>query len=79
MSDVLASPDAPRRLDPPDELQIRLLMSIPPERRVRTMMDTADVVMNSLRARLRRAHPELSDLELTCLMFDRLYRHDQTT
>ena len=64
-----------RRLDPPDELQIRLLMSIPPERRVRTMMDTAAVIMNSLRARLRRVYPELSDLELARLMFDRLYRN----
>jgi hypothetical protein len=76
VSDVLSSPDVMRRLDPPDEVQIRLLMSIPPERRVRTMMDTAAVIMNSLRARLRRAHPELSDLELARLMFDRLYRND---
>ena len=74
MSDVLSSSDVMRRLDPPDELQIRLLMSIPPERRVRTMMDTAAVIMNSLRARLRQAHPELSDLELARLMFDKLYR-----
>ena len=64
-----------RRLDPPDELQIRLLMSVPPERRVRTMMDTAAVIMNSLRARLRQAHPQLSDLEIARLMFDRLYRN----
>jgi hypothetical protein len=76
VSDVLSSPDVMRRLDPPDEVQIRLLMSIPPERRVRTMMDTAAVIMNSLRARLRQAHPELSDLELARLMFDRLYRND---
>jgi hypothetical protein len=64
-----------RRLGPTDELQIRLLMSVPPERRVRTMMSTAAVIMNSLRDRLRQAHPELSDLELCRLMFDRLYRN----
>ena len=75
MSDIQAWPEVMRRLDPPDELQIRLLMSVPPERRVRTMMDTAAVIMNSLRARLRQAHPELSDLELARLMFDRLYRN----
>jgi hypothetical protein len=75
VSDVSASPEVMRRLDPPDELQIRLLMSVPPERRVRTMMDTAAVIMNSLRARLRQAHPQLSDLEIARLMFDRLYRN----
>jgi hypothetical protein len=75
VSDVPASPEVMRRLDPPDELQIRLLMSVPPERRVRTMMDTAAVIMNSLRARLRQAHPQLSDLEIARLMFDRLYRN----
>ena len=75
MSDAHASPQTVRRPDPPDELQIRLLMSIPPERRVRTMMDTAAVIMNSLRARLRQAHPQLSDLEIARLMFDRLYRN----
>jgi hypothetical protein len=64
-----------RRLGPTDELQIRLLMSVPPERRVRTMASTAAVIMNSLRDRLRRAHPELSDLELCRLMFGRLYRN----
>jgi hypothetical protein len=64
-----------RRLGLTDELQIQLLMSIPPERRVRTMMDTAAVIMNSLRLRLREAYPELSDLEICRLMFDRLYRN----
>jgi hypothetical protein len=64
-----------RRLGPTDELQIRLLMSVPPECRVRTMMSTAAVIMNSLRDRLRQAHPEMSDLEICRLMFERLYRN----
>ncbi len=76
MSEAESSREAlRRRLGPTDELQIQLLMQVPPERRVRTMMDTAAVIMNSLRARLREAHPELSDLELCRLMFDRLYRN----
>ena len=76
MSEAESSREAlQRRLGPTDELQIRLLMRIPPERRVRTMASTAAVIMNSLRDRLRRAHPELSDLELCRLMFDRLYRN----
>jgi len=76
MSEAESSREAlQRRLGPTDELQIRLLMRIPPERRVQTMASTAAVIMNSLRDRLRRAHPELSDLELCRLMFDRLYRN----
>jgi hypothetical protein len=63
-----------RRLGPTDELQLCLLMRVPPERRVRTRMSTAAVIMNSLRVRLQ-AHPELDDLELCRLMFDRLYRN----
>jgi hypothetical protein len=39
------------------------------------MMDTAAVIMNSLRARLRRAHPDKSDLEICQLMFNWLYRN----
>ena len=70
-----SSLEAMRRLGPTDELQLCLLMSVPPERRVRTMMSTAAVIMNSLRARLSQVHPELDDLELCRLMFDRLYRN----
>jgi len=70
-----SSLEAMRRLGPTDELQLCLLMRVPPERRVRTMMSTAAVIMNSLRARLSQVHPELDDLELCRLMFDRLYRN----
>ena len=75
MSDESSLDALKRRLGPTDELQIRLLMSVPPERRVRTMMSTAAVIMNSLRDRLRQTYPELSDLELCRLMFERLYRN----
>lgn len=64
-----------RRLGPTDELQLRLLMSVPPERRVRTMMDTAESIMDGLRVRLRQAHPAKSDLEICRLMFDWLHRN----
>jgi len=50
-----SSLEAMRRLGPTDELQLCLLMRVPPERRVRTMMSTAAVIMNSLRARLLSA------------------------
>jgi hypothetical protein len=76
MSEAESSLDAlRRRLGPTDELQIRLLMSIPPERRVRTMMDTAESFMDGWRARLRRAHPDKSDLETCLMLFKWLYRN----
>lgn len=67
-----AAQDLARRLGPPDILQIRLLMSVPHAQRLRTMLDMQDIVLDSWRARLRKAHPELSDLELCRLMFARL-------
>ncbi len=60
------------RLGPADELQIRLLLRLPPARRLQTMLEMQEIWLDTVRARLRRAHPELSDLELTRLMFERL-------
>lgn len=60
------------RLGPADELQIRLLMRLSPARRLQTLMEMQALWLDSVRARLRRAHPELSDYELTALMFKRL-------
>jgi hypothetical protein len=61
-----------RRLGPADKDQIRLLLRVPPAQRLRTMLEMQAVILNGWRARLRRAHPELSDLELCRLMFKRL-------
>ena len=55
-----------------DELQIRLLMRLPPAQRLRTMMKLQALWLDTVRARLRRAYPHLSDYELTVLMFERL-------
>ncbi len=60
------------RLGPADELQIRLLLRLPPARRLQTMLEMQEIWLDTVRARLRRAHPELSDLELTRLTFERL-------
>jgi hypothetical protein len=64
--------DVKTRLGPADELQIRLLIRLPPVRRLQTLMEMQSVWLDSARARLRRLHPELSDLELTRLTFERL-------
>jgi hypothetical protein len=60
------------RIITPDELQIRLLLRVSPAQRIRTMMEMQDTLLATWRERLRKAHPELSDLELCQLMFERL-------
>ena len=62
------------RLGPADETQIRLLLRVSPAQRLQTMLEMQAVILNTWQARLRRAHPELSDLELCRLMFKRLQR-----
>lgn len=61
-----------RELGPADEEQIRLLMRLPPARRLRSLMELQALWLDTVRARLRRAYPHLSDYELTVLMFERL-------
>lgn len=71
----MASNEVHRRLGPADELQIRLLLRLPTARRLQTMLEMQQVWLDSVRARLRRAHPELSDYDLTLLVFERLKRN----
>ncbi|MGB9723642.1 MAG: hypothetical protein ACPL7G_07065 [Chloroflexia bacterium] len=59
-------------MPPADDLQVRLLMRLPPARRVQTLLALQAFWLNNVRARLRRAYPDLSDHELTLLMFERL-------
>ncbi len=71
----MASNEIHRRLGPADELQIRLLLRLPTVRRLQTMLEMQQVWLDGVRARLRRAHPELSDYDLTLLVFERLKRN----
>ena len=62
-----------QRLGPADEQQIRLLLAVSPGQRLRTMMDLQEIALNTWQHRLRKAHPELDDLSLTLLIFERLH------
>ena len=64
-----------RQLGPADELQIQLLLRVPPAQRIRTMLDMQDALLTTWRERLRRTHPDLSDLALCWMMFERLARN----
>jgi hypothetical protein len=63
------------RLGPADEAQIRLLLRVSPAQRLLTMLEMQDLILDSWRDRLRRSHPDLNDLDLTRLLFDRLQGH----
>ena len=61
-----------RLLGPADELQVRLLLRMPPAERIRSMLTLQEVFLRTWGERLRRAHPEISDPELCQMMFERL-------
>jgi len=61
-----------KRLGAVDVDQIRLLLRVPPTRRIQTMLEMQDALLTMWRERLRKAHPELSDLERCRRMFARL-------
>lgn len=71
----MTSNEGQRRLGPADELQIRSLLRVPTARRLQTMLEMQQVWLDGVLTRLRRTHPELSDYELTTLMFERLKRN----
>jgi hypothetical protein len=60
------------RLGPADEAQIRLLLRVSPQQRLLTMLDMQDQLLDTWFRRLRKRHPELDDLALCRLCFERL-------
>lgn len=70
--DMVAVEQLRQRLGPVDELQIQLQMSVSQAQRIRNMLKIRAVLMNSWRSRLRKAHPELDDLSLTLMVYERL-------
>jgi hypothetical protein len=72
MAELTALERCRARLGPVDELNIRLLLRVSPAQRLRTMLDLQDILLDGLRHRLRKAHPDLSDYQLCLLMFQRL-------
>ena len=61
-----------QRMGPADELQIRAMLKVDPAQHILLMLKMQAMVINMWRARLAKRHPDLSELELCRLMFDRL-------
>jgi hypothetical protein len=50
--------------DPIDLMQMRLLLQLPPHRRVRLMLEARELAVGLIRGRLRQRYPDLSSSEL---------------
>jgi hypothetical protein len=74
MDKTLSQTEIRRRLGPADVQQIRLLL---PEQRIQTMLDMQDMVLNMWYMRLRKAYPEISRMDLTRLVFQRIYKKER--
>ena len=52
------------RFDPVDQQQVLLLSKLPPEKRLRLMLEARQLALGLVRGRLRRRYPQLSDAQL---------------
>jgi hypothetical protein len=65
------------RLGIADNQQIQALLKVPPEQRIIIMLKMQAFVINMWRERLQQRYPELNDLDLCRLMFDRLQNNEK--
>ncbi len=65
-----------QHLKPLDEDQMRSFLRIPPVERMRMMLEVQSLVKDAYRSKLREEHPDLDNLSLTRLVFERLDRDE---
>jgi len=53
------------RFDPVDHVQMRLLASLPPHKRVRLMLEARELALGLMRGSLRIRYPHLSETHLS--------------
>lgn len=68
-----------QRLGKPDIEQMRKWLQIAPEERLRIMLNKQKIILAKWRKRLRDEYPELSDLELTKLVFEQIEQNEPIT
>ena len=69
---------ASRRFDPVDLTQMRLIGHLPPEQRVRVMLDARELAVGLMRGRLRRQYPHLSSREINLKVLEEIARAERT-
>ena len=66
------------RFDPVDRTQIKLLLQLPPHKRVRLMLEARELAVGLIRGRLRQRYPDLSDRELGLKVLEEISRIQRT-
>ena len=66
------------RFDPIDLIQMRLLLQLPPHKRVRLMLDARELAVGLIRGRLRQRYPDLSSSELGPKVLEETSRGERT-
>lgn len=62
------------RFDPIDPVQLRLLGRLPPQQRVRVMLEARELVVGLIRGRLRCQYPTLSTRAINLKLLEELAR-----
>ena len=66
------------QFDPIDLIQMRLLLQLPPHKRVRLMLDARELAVGLIRGRLRQRYPDLSSSELGLKVLEETSRGERT-
>jgi hypothetical protein len=66
------------KFDPIDLIQMRLLLQLPPHKRVRLMLDARELAVGLIRGRLRQRYPDLSSSELGLKVLEETSRGERT-
>jgi hypothetical protein len=53
-----------------DREQVRLLVNLPPQKRVRLMLDARELAVGLIRGRLRKQYPDLTPVELNMKLIE---------
>jgi hypothetical protein len=57
-----------------DREQVRLLVNLPPQKRVRLMLDARELAVGLIRGRLRKQYPNLQLSQLNLMVLEELKR-----
>ena len=57
-----------------DHIQVRLLLGLPPHKRVRLMLDARELAVGLMRGRLRKKYPDLTLIMLNLKLLEELSR-----
>ena len=66
------------QFDPVDLVQMKLILQLPPHKRVRLMLEARELAVGLIRGRLRQQYPDLSDREMGLKVLEEIARGERT-